>query len=1475
MKPDVDQSRPEAKPLQPKKKRRWLWRILALVIILPTIVIAIGFYLVTRPTFLINQLEPMLSKELGGDITIGNVDLVGSEQIILRNVMLKSPKHSGEPSEILTVPTMTINADLLGLVRGSNRDLNITLTEPIFRAAENREAFDEFTFMALEIDSDGSDGADGQLVLEVERGKIEVGTFLNHTFFKEGELLVAGTLHNRKDDVSIFNFDLRETDAHGLPLTTDGLALQGSVNTKSFAISGSVDDLRFDQSLKSLCPQSLQKWWDRLDIDGKVNRAELSFTNEDQQMEIELSIRDVGLTIPIDDEQIWSRYANNEAIPATGRPRMRINSGTLSFIDGQLQFEDVSGRLISTVADETFSGLPYRLRGTMGPLSTSAGMLPIAWADADLAHIPMDLQFYLDGFEFDAVANANETIELPTAVARIFERFHVRSCTLDTSISLFRAPSKSAKEQINTEDHSVTRNDNVALTPSPLTTTGRARLQNGRGAFDKFRYPLDDITAEISFTQDRLDILSLLGVGRDGGKISIGGWIAPIGKHPQVALHIDGRDIPIDDRLRSALPAHLQNVLDSILHQPSLDYLTERGMIPTASDIEDISQKITRTADRLQRLQDAEVPNEQRITTVQRRLQSLKRMQEQGAFELGGRVDLDLDVQRDAGVGEGQKTTVTGDITFVEGGFVLDSFPYPFTVTSGAIRVGRDDVLLDNMIGTSIGGGIARVHGRIDMVKREDGSRKVLQDIQVGLIDDIISDATVAILPMIGSPGNLIVQTEGTLAETADALQRSGLRGLLSCEGDVTNDDAGKVDWSIGIVISNGRIEPRKGFTESMTRFGLRWPENFTINNIDASLLLTRDRLSIANLAGTHKDGGMLTIDRGHIDFAGDAREVVFDVSMNNVAYQPMLLEWWPSNAHDNAVEVYEDLQPIGRFDGTLRFVKIADDVQPIEFTFLPRDTTIMLDEQRLALSADQPMTITTSSDSTRFEGVHWQLFDTPESDDRDSISPSLLKLSGKYDSRNSMITLDATLDDGRFESPWVHTALARFGGRALIDEWEKYEPMGKFDMQFALQPSDSTPGTTFRATVHPETLAVTYNDHRISALLDNESRIEIADRVVDIHALTGRVASQASFAVDGRFDFSQPLTSANLVISYAGAIDSEELLAFLPTGVKEAATALELSTQKPLSLREGQLLITQLANQDSNEKENWRYQFSGPVQIDDAAFTAGMAFSDVDATMQVTADVSTHPTSLPSMTLQVASPVATAMKRELRNITADIALSDDGNDIVLSNARAELSGGTLAATATAGLDDDGFYDVTLDLVGANLKKFVTTKPDEETTNSPATNTSDGTLYANISLEGQRGNLAERRGRGSLRVVDGQLANNPITLPLLQLSQLMLPIDGSLDYAETSLFVRGERIIIERVLLEGDRLILVGDGTVNFDNMEVDLILRSRGRVIGLSELLATLSDRIYAIHVTGPLESPTARLIPVPDVAETLTSDR
>jgi hypothetical protein len=105
----------------------------------------------------------------------------------------------------------------------------------------------------------------------------------------------------------------------------------------------------------------------------------------------------------------------------------------------------------------------------------------------------------------------------------------------------------------------------------------------------------------------------------------------------------------------------------------------------------------------------------------------------------------------------------------------------------------------------------------------------------------------------------------------------------------------------------------------------------------------------------------------------------------------------------------------------------------------------------------------------------------------------------------------------------------------------------------------------------------------------------------------------------------------------------------------------------------------------------------------------------------------------------------------------------------------------------------------------------------------------------------------------------------PLGLSLLQLTQLMLPLNASMERAWADFEVEGSEVVMRDFGLSCGTLRLQGGGSIRTDDWALALRMRSRGTLPLLSDIYGVVADQFFVIDVGGTLSDPEPRLTPIP----------
>jgi hypothetical protein len=143
---------------------------------------------------------------------------------------------------------------------------------------------------------------------------------------------------------------------------------------------------------------------------------------------------------------------------------------------------------------------------------------------------------------------------------------------------------------------------------------------------------------------------------------------------------------------------------------------------------------------------------------------------------------------------------------------------------------------------------------------------------------------------------------------------------------------------------------------------------------------------------------------------------------------------------------------------------------------------------------------------------------------------------------------------------------------------------------------------------------------------------------------------------------------------------------------------------------------------------------------------------------------------------------------------------------------------------------------------------------------------SRGTVDARVSLTSISGDIASRRGRGAIRIANGDVLRLPVVLPLVRVSNLMFPFGDRLNYLQSTFYIDGPTAVFDEVSLLSNSIAIVGEGTVSWPELAIDLRFNSRSvrRIPIWSDVFEALRNEIVSTRITGTIAEPVVRTEPL-----------
>lgn len=1458
-------------PVQSRRQRRRRRSRTAAIIVAPLVVAALAAMLVLRSSwFIAGQVEGVLSRQFGGEVTVAQARYMGDGRFRVRGVRLRAPGVAGDPGQVALISEAVIEMDEAALARLEPIPRRIEVERISLRLAEDAASPGTFAFQSLRPQW-SSDSEAAAPEIEIKQLAIEVGTFTGIRFDRRTSRDFRATMEQAAGalgDDGWYDVQLNETDDSRYG--ADGfIGINGRLNARTLENQLSMKALRLRPETIDLVPLAARSILRQMELAGQVRAVTVGWSPSGFAFGFDAD--DVSLVLPVEIGVAWSRYRAGTLEEVGTRPRLRVDAGRFVFAGGRLTLSDLRGNIESSTGDADVAGVPYEIDFSIGdPNGSGLGQSGAElWTREYLASAPFSLSFASRGLRVgqspdalaDADANADgepatsgRAIDVPRPVASVLKAFAFERFVLDTELDIRRGAPESGP---------------AGIIPGPVVTAGRAWITEAAGRYQPFPYRLDAVEAELEFNEQEIRILQVQGTGSGGAPLRLSGVVREFGPHPEVALTLEAEGLAVDDRFREAFIGELGSVVDRLRHAPSRDRLAAAG-----------------------------IPAE-------------------GAEAFGGTVDLRLHIDRTPG--EGARTRVHGRIDLHEVDLVLDRFPYPMRVVSGAVMLdrGRLDVVLAPGSGTdagdgaglrilTAGGGVGTLTGGVTW----SGGEPVQPRLVLAIEGDRVSRALLAAIPPSDAereddPARWAAWPGGTLARGGEWLSRLQLDGRLDYAARLRPTSDGDLDYEIGVQLADASADAGAAIRVATDRApGTPLAGDWGLRAVNGRVVVTPQGLQLEAIAGTTDDGRLEL--SGRIDLDGEARVVDLQIDATGLSVdqhlqdvlppdrrarlKPMLAAHRPRGTVDASLQVHSDGYGDASVDGVLRPRRLELDLDgvPMQFESAGGDIALQFGDggttamtfRGLDLRFTDPADLSGDEDPTRdrrrgtvLDGrVAFAAAGTPE------------------------IELDATWTMARLRSPLMRQILGWVGGEAQLARLDELDAAGDLDLTVhyeRIPPATDAAmeATDWRLSIRPRSIAVRLNDVPIAVRLDPGSELLIRPGSIELVDVAGG-NDQLSATVSGRVLTGDGI-DATLSMELDGQLLGRQASALLPSAVRSILEQLELTETRPTRVRdvlvqyrvrEQDIAAASDADQDAAPAPRPFISFNGTVELDGASLRAGVALGSISGPFEI--GYAAGPDRATDLVISARPSTLRLAGQTLTGLEAVIRMDADGRTIRLDELRGRAGAGTLVATASFSTEPDGPWEAWMNVAAVPLADFEFARETDanaalaaasaaaaagEAAEAPATEDPTarrlaGEVFGRFQLSGRRNDPTSLIGRGRVLIRNADMFAIPPVLGLLQAMQLTLPATNY-DHAQARFFVAGRRVYFDELYLESsfadqNAHALTARGSFDLDTQQIDGRVRSRsGIFLPLREVVGAFGDAMAAIELEGTLFEPRVRL--------------
>ena len=521
------------KAVKPKgrRRRRWAFRAAALLLLLTVVGVTVVVHY-TRPKNLKPLLEGVLSREIGGDVTIGRATLSRGGLLTLDALWIDVPGLPPERDEfakLFEAESISVQLNFDRLWRGELRVDDIRIQQPQLHIIEDLDA-QQLNVEMLAV-RPREDDKPFRLrlppAINLQGARIRFAQIVDGDLQTLEAMRLEGELRENAQQKRLYDFELRQYDASAQLDAT----LTGSVDTDRPSLHVNLAGFRVDTAHRQFVPPGFRAFWDKLQPTGRLPNLSVAMdSDEDGRLRLEeavLELDDVAITPPYDELGRPPAAQGDDAYA----PRMTEVSGRFVVDRERVRIENLTGII---------EGIRYYASGSWGLTEASGGTVAVS----------------TDPFILDE--NPRFLASLPIVGVKIFERIQPSG--------RFQASTKFARAEGG----------------GPVEVSGVIKLLEARGRYHKFPFPIHNMRGVITFDRDRVRLEDLTGDGPNGGTVTIRGEIAPPADGAAVRIAVEARAVPFDDAVMNAFsPKRRESVklfFDPDLHRA----LVEEGVIRSA-----------------------------------------------------------------------------------------------------------------------------------------------------------------------------------------------------------------------------------------------------------------------------------------------------------------------------------------------------------------------------------------------------------------------------------------------------------------------------------------------------------------------------------------------------------------------------------------------------------------------------------------------------------------------------------------------------------------------------------------------------------------------------------------------------------------------------------------------------------------------------------------------------------------------------
>jgi hypothetical protein len=598
----------------------------------------------------------------------------------------------------------------------------------------------------------------------------------------------------------------------------------------------------------------------------------------------------------------------------------------------------------------------------------------------------------------------------------------------------------------------------------------------------------------------------------------------------------------------------------------------------------------------------------------------------------------------------------------------------------------------------------------------------------------------------------------------------------------------------------------------------------YQLTQTKGRVIIAPDRTQIVGVEGRHGDAG--------ISLSGEVRglgkgnqEVALKVSGRNVALDEDLENALPQ-AERKILRVFH-LSGLADLDGTV--TRKGDAKAPMDYDLAIRLRNARMVYEHFPFLAEQ-MTgdLHLARGACRIESL------------TGFNSGARVEARGTIDQTADDYAMDLTLEG---KDVPLNESLRGALGPEMRSVWSHLAPRGRVDLSAHLTKAFG-PGETLKhhVWVVARDLQATF-DFFPFPLEHVSGQLEFEASEVRLHGIEARTGP-TEFKLGGRIAYGAAGPDIDLTLRTKGLRLEGPLQEAVPEAVKKAFAVIRPSGRVDLNIERLLYHVTPSGKPEA--------VWQGSAILDEVGLEPGLRVSGAVGTAEMQGRWFDGRVSLDGRLWLQQGKIA---DKEVSNTRMVFDKPDDKDVVSIRDVEGDFCRGRMEGFATIALEADGRYAFSLAAQDVDFERLLREGFGLEH------NITGGRLRATLGLWAKGPDSKKAEGSGYAYVTDAKLYELPLVIRLINIFQLGASDRAAFQNARILYFLRGKRLILGDVRLEGRAMNLYGAGTMEPDGkLDLTFMVGKKNDdplIPALAELLEGIRKQMVVVVVSGTLAEP------------------